>query len=136
MKGRIRRGLRGEREGEKGGVMAEIHRVPDIMHGNPVFKGTRIPVDQIISALVDGDSWHDVIEGYPALTYDHLTLVEDVVEQITTLRAQLKKHGGHTAECEISRKSYFVSDGKGGWRKAKCDCGWETFLTKHGASDE
>jgi len=42
------------------------------------------------------------------------------------------KYAGHTAECEISRKSYFVrgglvdATGEGkGWRKAKCTCGLE-----------
>ena len=58
-------------------MKAEIHSDPNIMHGNPVFKGTRIPVYQIIEAMKDGDSEQDVLEGYPSLTKAHLALIKE-----------------------------------------------------------
>jgi uncharacterized protein (DUF433 family) len=42
----------------------------NIMHGNPVFQGTRIPVYQIIEELADGTSLPDILEGYPSLTLE------------------------------------------------------------------
>jgi uncharacterized protein (DUF433 family) len=40
---------------------------PTIMHGNPVFSGTRIPIYQIVEELADGTSFDDLLEGYPSL---------------------------------------------------------------------
>ncbi len=62
-------------------MKAEIHSDPDIMHGNPVFKGTRIPVYQIIEAIEDGDSEQDILEGYPSLTKAHLTLIKETTKK-------------------------------------------------------
>jgi len=76
--------------------MAEIHIHPEIQHGNPVFKGTRIPVYQILQELVDGTSYKDILEGYPSLNHEHLALVDAIAKEIaqlqeqnTTLQAQL-----------------------------------------------
>ncbi len=44
----------------------------NIMHGNPVFQGTRIPVYQIIEELADGTSLPDILEGYPSLTLEKI----------------------------------------------------------------
>jgi len=44
------------------------------------------------------------------------------------LKALLDKYGGHTAECEITRKSYYVGSAMGGWREAKCDCGYDEAM--------
>ena len=48
-------------------------------------------------------------------------------EQITTLRTQLKKHGGHTAECVNHKNTWTGSADAGGHHpdKRKCDCGWD-----------
>jgi len=40
----------------------------DIMHGTPVYKGTRIPVQSIADMLSQGATVADILEGYPALT--------------------------------------------------------------------
>jgi uncharacterized protein (DUF433 family) len=44
----------------------------NIMHGNPVFQGTRIPLYQIIEELADGTSLLDILEGYPSLTSEKI----------------------------------------------------------------
>ncbi|MFP4027696.1 MAG: DUF433 domain-containing protein [Candidatus Brocadiia bacterium] len=41
---------------------------PDIHHGDPCIKGTRIPVAIIIGSLADGLSSDDIKEEYPQLT--------------------------------------------------------------------
>lgn len=43
-----------------------------IMHGNPVFRGTRIPVYQIIEELADGTPLREIPEGYPSLTMEQI----------------------------------------------------------------
>jgi uncharacterized protein (DUF433 family) len=41
---------------------------PEIMHGTPVYKGTRIPVATVADMLSQGTSVEEILEGYPALT--------------------------------------------------------------------
>lgn len=53
-----------------------------IMHGNPVFKGTRIPIYQIVEELADGTSLTELTEAYPALTLDHIRYGLDFVSSL------------------------------------------------------
>lgn len=41
---------------------------PDILHGKPCIKGTRIPVYLIVSLVAEGTSYEDILEDYPSLT--------------------------------------------------------------------
>jgi uncharacterized protein (DUF433 family) len=47
---------------------------PEIMHGTPVYKGTRIPVITVADMLSQGTSIEEILEGYPALTREMVTL--------------------------------------------------------------
>lgn len=55
---------------------------PTIMHGNPVFGGTRIPIYQIIQELADGTRIEELPEGYPALTLDTIRAGLDFVSSL------------------------------------------------------
>ena len=41
---------------------------PEIMHGKPCIKGTRIPVSLVVSMLGDGMSESEVLRQYPSLS--------------------------------------------------------------------
>ncbi len=41
---------------------------PNICHGQPCIKGTRIMVWIIVSCIANGDSVDDVLRAYPSLT--------------------------------------------------------------------
>lgn len=41
---------------------------PDLHHGDPCIKGTRIPVAIIVGSLADGMTPDEVIAAYPQLT--------------------------------------------------------------------
>jgi len=45
---------------------------PDIHHGDPCIKGTRIPVAIILGSLADGMSPEEIIEAYPQLTFEDI----------------------------------------------------------------
>jgi uncharacterized protein (DUF433 family) len=47
---------------------------PEIMHGTPVYKGTRIPVDSVAEMLLQGATVAEILEGYPALTRQKVEL--------------------------------------------------------------
>lgn len=47
---------------------------PDIMGGEPVFRGTRIPVHMIATLTGQGSTEADLLEGYPRLTAEMIRL--------------------------------------------------------------
>ena len=40
---------------------------PDLHHGDPCIRGTRVPVAIIVGSLADGMTVSDIIEAYPQL---------------------------------------------------------------------
>src|SRR5579863_528017 len=47
---------------------------PEIMHGMPVYRGTRIPVELIADMLSQGANTAEILEGYPALDKEKVEL--------------------------------------------------------------
>jgi uncharacterized protein (DUF433 family) len=44
-----------------------ITRHPDIMHGVPVFRGTRVPVQTLFDYLEGGEKLEDFLAGFPTV---------------------------------------------------------------------
>jgi uncharacterized protein (DUF433 family) len=49
-------------------TFGRISSDPDILHGKPCIKGTRIPVYLIVSLVAEGESVENIIKDYPSLT--------------------------------------------------------------------
>ncbi len=47
--------------------MDRIVRVPGICGGDPVFKGTRVPLRTVLASLAEGMEVHEIIEDFPTL---------------------------------------------------------------------
>ena len=45
---------------------------PRVCNGKPVIKGTRIPVSVILEQIAEGESWADLVSGYPELEKDDI----------------------------------------------------------------
>jgi uncharacterized protein (DUF433 family) len=45
---------------------------PEIHHGEPYIKGTRIPVSVIARSIADGMTHDEIIEAYPQLTQESI----------------------------------------------------------------
>lgn len=45
---------------------------PRVCDGKPVIKGTRIPVSVILEQIAEGESWADLLNGYPELEKDDI----------------------------------------------------------------
>jgi uncharacterized protein (DUF433 family) len=58
---------------------------PDVHHGEPRIKGTRIPVTMIIGSLADGMSIDEILAAYPQLAnediYATLAYAAEVMRQ-------------------------------------------------------
>jgi uncharacterized protein (DUF433 family) len=55
---------------------------PEILGGEPVFKGTRVPVKSLFDHLKAGDSIEDFLDGFPSVKR----------EQVVTLLEESKAH--------------------------------------------
>ena len=49
-------------------ILQRISSDPDICHGKPVIKGTRIPVYLIVSLVAEGENIESIIKDYPSLS--------------------------------------------------------------------
>jgi len=71
---------------------------PKIMVGKPIIKGTRIPVDAIITRIAEGMSIKEILEDYPNLTSDDvkaaLEYTVDIIrgEDVMPLITKVEKH--------------------------------------------
>ena len=50
------------------GYLNRIATIPEIMHGKPVIKGTRIPVYIVLNLMAGGLKIEEVLKEYPDLT--------------------------------------------------------------------
>ena len=45
---------------------------PEIHHGDPCIRGTRVPVSILIGSLADELSWEDILREYPQLSTEDI----------------------------------------------------------------
>ncbi|MCU0245255.1 MAG: DUF433 domain-containing protein [Bryobacter sp.] len=65
-------------------IMQEaITRDPEVMHGVPVFRGTRVPVQTMFEYLESGESLEDFLSGFPSVSRE---LAVQVLEESKELR--------------------------------------------------
>lgn len=60
-----------------------ITRDPEVMHGTPVFRGTRVPVKTLFDYLENGESLDDFLSGFPTVSRE---LAVQVLEESKDLR--------------------------------------------------
>jgi uncharacterized protein (DUF433 family) len=53
---------------------------PEVMHGTPVYRGTRIPVELIATMVGQGVKIDEILEGYPALDQEKIELAPVYVQ--------------------------------------------------------
>jgi uncharacterized protein (DUF433 family) len=64
------------------GMRKQIVTDPEILGGEPVFAGTRVPVRSLFDHLEGGESIEDFLEGFPAVKR----------EQVIAVLAESKAH--------------------------------------------
>ena len=64
-------------------MLAAITTDPEVMHGVPVFRGTRVPVQTMFEYLEGGDSLEVFLEGFPTVSRE---LAIQVLEECKLLR--------------------------------------------------
>jgi len=77
-------------------VLIEEHEIaslpitvdPDILGGTPVFRGTRVPIEALLSNLEAGVSIEDFLENFPTVSREQV--LEVIRFSGTTIRRLLK----------------------------------------------
>jgi uncharacterized protein (DUF433 family) len=67
--------------------MQAITRDPEIMHGVPVFRGTRVPVQTLFEYLEGGDTIEDFLEGFPTVSRELAVEALEEARQLLFSRA-------------------------------------------------
>ncbi len=57
------------------------------MHGQPVFRGTRVPVQTLFEYLEGGDTLEDFLEGFPTVSKDLAVQALEEAKQLLLARA-------------------------------------------------
>lgn len=64
-----------------------ITRDPEVMHGVPVFRGTRVPIQTLFDYLENGDSLDEFLEGFPTVSREAAVQVLEESKQLLLARA-------------------------------------------------
>ena len=60
-----------------------IVSTPDVLHGKPRIKGTRIPVSLILGYLAAGQPVEKIIEEFPDLSSPHIAACLDYARELS-----------------------------------------------------
>jgi uncharacterized protein (DUF433 family) len=64
-----------------------IIRDPEIMHGTPVFRGTRVPAQTLFDYLEGGETLEDFLEGFPTVSREQALQALEEAKQLLLARA-------------------------------------------------
>lgn len=64
-----------------------VIRDPEIMHGTPVFRGTRVPVQTLFEYIEGGETIDDFLAGFPTVPRELAFEVLEEAKQLVVSRA-------------------------------------------------
>lgn len=67
-----------------------IARDPEIMHGVPIFRGTRVPVQTLFDYLEGGDTLEDFLIGFPTVPR---SLAPEALDEARILLLRIRQAG-------------------------------------------
>lgn len=56
---------------------------PEVCHGKPTFKGTRVMIWQVLAMLASGESIEGILDGYPSLSREHIAAALQYATRVT-----------------------------------------------------
>ena len=63
---------------------------PEVLAGQPVFKGTRVPIETLFDHLEAGISLNDFLEDFPSVSKDQATSALEIATKLLTARKIIK----------------------------------------------
>jgi uncharacterized protein (DUF433 family) len=59
-----------------------VQRSKDILGGTPVFSGTRVPVQTLLSYIEEGDTLDEFLDDFPSVSREHAVKVLEKMKEI------------------------------------------------------
>ncbi len=69
-------------------VTSVTHSDPEIMSGEPVFVGTRVPLQNLIDYLAAGDSLETFLDAFPSVSRDQAIAALELAGEALAARAR------------------------------------------------
>lgn len=64
-----------------------VHSDPEIMHGTPVFVGTRVPIKNLIDYLEAGDTLEDFLRSFPTVSREQAVAALELAGELLAASA-------------------------------------------------
>lgn len=64
-----------------------IVKDPQILHGTPVFRGTRVPAKALFDSLEAGETLEQFLEGFPSVTREMAIAALDEARELLSAKA-------------------------------------------------
>ena len=64
-----------------------IHSDPEILGGNPVFVGTRVPVQNLVDYLEGGHSLGEFLDDFPTVSHEQAVAVLEEAKELLLANA-------------------------------------------------
>ena len=68
-------------------VISVVYTNPEILGGEPVFFGSRVPVRTLFDYLAAGDSLAKFVDHFPTVSREHAILVLDQAKELLVANA-------------------------------------------------
>ncbi len=65
-----------------------VHCDPQILGGTPVFRGTRVPVKNLIDYLAGGDTLNQFLDDFPTVSREQAVAVLELARDLLTAGAR------------------------------------------------
>ena len=69
-----------------------IVRDPEIMHGTPVFRGTRVPAQTLFDYIEGGETLEDFLKGFPTVSRELALQALDEAKHLLLARPDASTH--------------------------------------------
>jgi uncharacterized protein (DUF433 family) len=70
------------------GETVVVESSPEILGGEPVFAGTRVPVRNLIDYLEAGDSLEEFLDAFPSVTREQAVAALEIARETLTAGAR------------------------------------------------
>lgn len=70
-----------------GDINDVVHSDPEILGGTPVFRGTRVPVRNLIDYLEAGDRLEVFLDAFPTVRHEQAIAALELAREALTARA-------------------------------------------------
>ena len=57
---------------------------PEILHGTPVFKGTRVPIESLFDHLESGIALDEFLDDFPSVSKEQALTILEIAEKLLT----------------------------------------------------